>query len=290
MARRTGDRAIRPVNRIDSAGTGNYHTHALTRGLLLLELLGKEDPPLTLSDLHERSGLPKSTLVRLLSALTELQFAVRVDDRPAYRLGHQVMDLARSYVNSLDISQVAGDYLADLSDSSRQTSNLGVLDGDQVLHVCVRTPDRPLRFQTVAGDRAPTYCTGLGKMLLATLDPATVDGHLPPGPFEKFTDHTIADRDVLHRDLRETAKRGYAFDDNEHSHGLRCLAVPVTANGTVVAAVSVSGPSAEFDAEHQGRFLEQLRAAADRLAADPEVVDALQKVRPQTRGSTPHPS
>jgi DNA-binding IclR family transcriptional regulator len=289
MARGTGDRAIRPAHRIDSAGTGNYHTHALTRGLLILEILAKEPPPLTLSNLHEQSGLPKSTLVRLLSALAELQFVVRVDERPAYRLGHKVMDLARSYVNSLDISQVAGDYLAELSDRSRQTSNLGVLDGDRVLHVCVRAPDRPLRFQTEAGARAPTYCTGLGKMLLAGLDPTMVDQHLPAGSFEAFVDRTIVDRDVLRRELRRTAERGYAFDDNEHSDGLRCLAVPVTAIGAVLAAVSISGPSAEFDAGHRAGFLEQLRTTADQLAGDPEVVDALRNIRLQTRGSAPQP-
>jgi len=84
--------------------SGNYHTHALTRGLVLLDLLAAVEPPLTLTDMHERTGLPKSTLVRLLAALTEMRFVVRVDDRPAYRLGHKVLALAEAYVSSLDLS------------------------------------------------------------------------------------------------------------------------------------------------------------------------------------------
>lgn len=260
----------------EGAATGNYHTHALTRGLLVLELLGRKAPPLTLNDLHEGTELPKPTLVRLLAALVDLQFVVRVDERPAFRLGHKVMALARAYAGSLDISQVAGGYLTELSAQTRQTSNLGVLDGARVLHVCVQTPDRPLRFETAVGARAHTYCTGLGKMLLAALPPAEVDAHIDP--FEPFTERTLRDRDALEKDLRKTARRGYALDDNEHSEGLRCLAVPVEVDGATIAAVSVSGPAAEFGPDNQRRYLEILRDTATRLRADPEVVDALATV------------
>lgn len=290
MAKKAAARAARPGASAERAATGNYHTHALTRGLLVLELLGREAPPLTLQELHEGSGLPKSTLVRLLSALADLQFVVRVDERPAYRLGHKVMDLATAYVASLDISQVAGGYLAELAAETRQTSNLGVLDGDQVLHVCVRVPDRPLRFDTAAGARAHTHSTGLGKMLLAGLAESQVANHVAAEPFEAHTDHTIRDMATLEKDLRKTAKRGHAFDDNEHSDGLRCLAVPVPAGGAggeLLAAVSVSGPSAEFGTEQQKRYLEKLHAIAGQLGTDPEVVNALRNVLTQTRGFSP---
>jgi DNA-binding IclR family transcriptional regulator len=262
----------------DSAG-GNYHTHALTRGLGILESLAASADPVTLAELHEDIALPKSTLVRLLSDLVRAEFAVRVDERPAYRLGHKVMVLANSYVKSLDISQVAGGYLADLAASTRQTSNLGVLDGDQVLHVCVEVPDRPLRFETATGSRAPAYSTGLGKMLLASLADASVDAHLPAGHLPAVTPRTLTDRAQLARELAKTARRGYALDDNEHSEGLRCLSVPVVADGTVIAAVSVSGPAAEFGAAQQPTHLKHLRATAYALAGDPEVVDALLNVR-----------
>lgn len=271
----------------DSA-TGNYHTHALTRGLLVLELLARRSPPLTLAELHEGTELPKPTLVRLLAALVDLQFVVRVDERPAFRLGHKVMGLARAYADSLDITQVAGGYLGELAAQTRQTSNLGVLDGASVLHVCVRAPDRPLRFETAVGARAHTYCTGLGKMLLAQLPAAEVDGHIDP--FEPFTDRTIVDRAALEKDLRKTARRGYAFDDNEHSEGLRCLAVPIEVDGVTIAAVSVSGPSAEFGADNQRRYLELLRTTAARLRDDPEVVDALGTVSTQPGRTAPKPT
>ncbi|MPZ79888.1 MAG: helix-turn-helix domain-containing protein [Actinophytocola sp.] len=134
----TKARGARPTRTEDQLGpkSANYHTHALTRGLVLLDLLASVPPPLTLTGMHEHTGLPKSTLVRLLSALTEMRFVVRVDERPAYRLGHKVMALADAYVSSLDLSAAAGTYLDALSKQTQQTSNLGMLDGTEVVHVC----------------------------------------------------------------------------------------------------------------------------------------------------------
>ena len=261
---------------------GNYHTQALTRGLNILQFLALSGGPVTLAELHEEIALPKSTLVRLLSELVRSEFTVRVDERPAFRLGHEVMVLANAYVKGLDISKVAGPYLSTLSGSTRQTSNLGVLDGDQVLHVCVEVPDRPLRFETAAGSRAAAYCTGLGKMLLASLPPQDVSGHLPVGELVPVTPRTLTDRTQLTRELAKIARRGYALDDNEHSEGLRCLSVPVTVNGAVIAAVSVSGPAAEFGTAQQPDHLGHLRNTATALAGDPEVVDALLNVQVST--------
>lgn len=251
----------------------NYHTQALTRGLVLLELLSSGPQPLTLLAMHERTQLPKSTLVRLLAALTETNFVVRVDERPAYRLGYKVMALAEGYVSSLDLSAVAGAYLSDLSKVTQQTSNLGVLDGADVVHVCVRTPDRPLRFETALGTRDSAHSSGLGKMLLAGL--TELDGHLPDEPFPARTDKTITSCDELVKELKRTAKRGYALDDNEHSAGLRSVAVPVVVGGRTVAALSVSGPAGEFGPAGQREYLMRLQETADLLSADPDIAAVL---------------
>lgn len=276
----TKTRGARPTRSEDQLGpkSANYHTHALTRGLVLLDLLASVPPPMTLTGMHEHTGLPKSTLVRLLSALTEMRFVVRVDERPAYRLGHKVMALADAYVSSLDLSAAAGGYLDTLSRASQQTSNLGLLDGTEVVHVCVRQPDRPLRFETSPGARESTHCTGLGKMLLAGVAPDQLTAHLPAEPFPARTDRTIISLDEMAKEIRRTVRRGYAIDDNEHSPGLKCLAAPVTVGGQLVAALSVSGPAGEFSREKQKEYLELLRETADALSADYDVVAVLRRM------------
>ncbi|MDF5756383.1 IclR family transcriptional regulator [Spongiactinospora sp. TRM90649] len=271
----------------DRPASADYHTNALARGLFLLERLATKRATLTLTDFHQSTGLPKSTLVRLLGVLEEMGYVVRADERPAYRLGHKTLTLSTAYLSGLDLSQIAGDHLAGVAADTGQTANLGVLDGRQVLHVCVREPDRPIRFHTTAGTRDDTYCTGLGKMLLARLEPADITPHLPSEPFQPRTEHTHTTLDALTADLRAVAQRGYALDDNEGSVGLRCVAVPVEVDGVCVAAVSVSGPSAEFDDEQRTRYLDRLRAAASALASDADVVAALEYLHSSLRSGAP---
>ncbi|WP_081842189.1 IclR family transcriptional regulator [Actinomadura welshii] len=273
----------------DRPAAANYHANALARGLALLERLAERGGTLTLNDFNAGTGLPKSTLVRLLGVLEEMGYVVRADERPAYRLGHKTLMLSTAYLTGLDLSQVAGGHLAGVAEDTGQTANLGVLDGREVLHVCVREPDRPIRFHTTPGTRDAAYCTGLGKMLLAHLDPSELGPHLPPEPFPARTEHTLTSTEALVRDLRETARRGHAVDDNEGSVGLRCVAAPVEVDGVCVAAVSVSGPSAEFDDARRAGYLDRLRAAAAGLAADADVVAALDYLRSSLRPGAPRP-
>ncbi|HVX43683.1 MAG TPA: IclR family transcriptional regulator, partial [Mycobacteriales bacterium] len=268
--------------------SANYHANALARGLALLELLADSPGPQTLSDFSVQTALPKSTLVRLLAVLSEMEYIVRVDDRPAYRLGHKVQGLARAYVSSLDLSVVADAYLAPLALHTGQTTNLGVLDGDQVLHICVNEPDRPLRFTTSTGSRDQSYCTGLGKVLLSQLPPEMLPHCTPAEPFPAYTDNTITTLDQLSRELRRISRRGHALDDNERSIGLRCVAVPVSLDADCQAAISVSGPSAEFTPARCEDYVEQLREVAAQLVADPDFGAALRIVHRSLRpaGST----
>jgi DNA-binding IclR family transcriptional regulator len=263
--------------------SANYHANALARGLALLEQMAMRPEPPTLSDFAEYTALPKSTLVRLLSVLCELEYAVRVDDRPSYRLGHKVQRLATAYVSSLDLSVVAGQYLRPVADRTGQTANLGVLDGAQVLHICVTEPDRPLRFMAPPGTRDHAYCTGLGKVLLSYVEPGLLRASTPAEPFPAFTDQTITTLAGLTEELRLTRERGSALDDNERSTGLRCVAVPLLIGGECLAAISVSGPSGEFTEAQQEEYVGELKAAAEGLTADPDFDAALRIVHRSLR-------
>jgi DNA-binding IclR family transcriptional regulator len=279
-------RTTRQVSVDDSKpASANYHANALARGLALLEMLAAASEPLTLSDFSDATALPKSTLVRLLAVLTEMEYIVRIDERPSYRLGHKVHRLAASYVSTLDLTVVAQEYLKPVAAGTGQTANLGVLDGDQVLHICVAEPDRPLRFTTALGARDHTYCTGLGKVLLSDLTDEQVARTVPAEPFGAFTEHTITSLEDLYRDLRKTTRRGYALDDNERSSGLRCVAVPVRVGGECLAALSVSGPAGEFGTTKQHEYVAMLDEVAKEMAVDPDFTTALRIVHRSLRSA-----
>lgn len=255
--------------------SANYHANALARGLGLMERLAASPRPLTLSDFSASTELPKSTLVRLLAVLVELEYIVRVDEQPSFRLGHKVQHLARAYESSLDIAAVASGFLQAVADETGHTCNLGVLDAAQVLHLCVEQPDRPLRFNSEPGSRDHLYCTGLGKMLLSGLSDEDALGRLPASPWESFTPHTLTEPPAFKKDLKRIRERGYAVDDNERSAGLRCVAVGIRIDERLLAAVSLSGPAAEFTPARQKEYVTELSGLADRLSADQDFVVAI---------------
>lgn len=259
----------------------NYHTHALTRGLQLLESVAAQPSPMTLADLHESSSLPKSTIVRLLSTLTEAGYLTRVDDRPSYSLGPAVLRIASPYLSTLDISDLVAAPMRALAETTRQTINLGQLEGTEVLHLAVVTPDRPLYFDASVGTRAPVYCTGLGKALLASLPADEVAKHLPPPPWQAghLGGRTLSP-EQLDDELDRTRARGYALDDNEFAEGLTCVAVRLPTERPL--ALSVSGASGEFTDEKREEFFGLVRECAEQIATDAAVLAALE-VRPHRR-------
>ncbi|WP_291409316.1 IclR family transcriptional regulator C-terminal domain-containing protein [Actinophytocola sp.] len=115
-------------------------------------------------------------------------------------------------------------------------------------------------------------------MLLAGVDPERLTAHLPPEPYPARTDRTITTLDEMTKEIRRTARRGHGIDDNEGSTGLKCVAVPITAGGQMLAALSVSGPAGEFGREKQKEYLERLHETAEALSADYDVVAVLRRM------------
>jgi len=257
----------------------HYHSRALDRGLTILTCLARSRTGAEgLAGLHALTGLPKSTLLRLLAVLEARGFVRAIAGGEAYRLGHAVVDLAESYRRGADLPAAAAPHLAELVARTGQTANLGVLEDGMVLHVLVREPERALRFRSVSGSRDAVHCTGLGKMLLAGRAEAEVRELLARGPLERRTARTLTDPGDVLAEVARTRARGHAIDDEEGALGVCCLAVPVVtdpADGRWAASISLSGPVGEMAGADRERLLAALDHTARAMAADDELAAAL---------------
>jgi len=253
-----------------------YHAHALGRGLTILERVASApESALTIGELNTITGYPKSTLVRLIAVLEENGFLYRINDVPTFRIGHAVHHLAEGYRDTVDVAVLATPHLVQLAQATGQTANLGVIEQGAILHLCVKEPDRALRFRSASGSRDQIHSTGLGKILLAGLEESAARATLPAGRLERRTESTITSRSELMRDIERARQRGYAIDDGEGAVGVRCLAVPVTSDPsteTWAAAISVAGPAAELRSERPGPLLRQLRKTAGDMLDDGELM------------------
>jgi DNA-binding IclR family transcriptional regulator len=253
----------------------SYHTRALERGLAILSSIGESTDGVRLSQLEDATGVPKSSLVRLLSVLEQSGYVARVSEEPRYRLGPAVLRLARAERANLNAEMLARPHLQRLAAATDQTSNLGVMQGPTILHVCVAEPSRALRFRSSSGSVDHAYCTGLGKALLAALPHDQLADHLPQEPFPSFTENTPTTVAEL-RDLLERVRAdGFAVDEEERDPGVCCLAVAAEIDEHLRIAVSVAGPAGEFFDSARPELVKEVAATAAAIQGDYALCTAL---------------
>jgi IclR family acetate operon transcriptional repressor len=127
--------------------------------------------------------------------------------------------------------------------AAAETVNLVIATQDEVVYLDQVESAHLVKMFTQPGMRAPLYCTGCGKVILASRPAEAVDALLG-APMRRHTSHTITTREALEVELERIRRDGFALDNEEMEEGVRCVAVPVfDRRGAVAAALSVSGPT-----------------------------------------------
>ena len=243
-----------------------YHARALLRGLDILGAFSIEEPELTLTAISDRIHLHPATALRLLDCLRFAGFVEQDAERQRWRLGVRAFEVGSVYLATQTIERLARPFLEGLAHRLKQTANLGVRDGFSVVHLAVVQPARPLRYQTYVGARAGLHCSGLGKVLAAEMPQEDID-LLVAERMNPYTPNTMTDEAVFRAHLEEVRRTGYALDDQEAVAGLRCVAAPVRdRRGVLRAALSISGPAAEFEGESLQTYIRDVCETAAELS------------------------
>lgn len=260
-----GSVQVRPPRTGSREGTAS-RVQSLDRALDILEALAASGGEVGLSELSERVGLHVSTVHRLLSVLVSRGYARQNGPSGRYALGSHLLRLASSAVGTgqFDLRAEARPVLQELSELSGETTNLVILLDQHIVYVDQVASRHTVRMFTQVGTRAPIYCTGAGKALLAHRAPAEVEAYLAAETWERRTASTITSPAALRVELERIRERGYAFDGGEMDGDVHCVAAPVFDHtGAALAAVSVSGPATRFTQERmRGVAPELLRATA----------------------------
>jgi IclR family KDG regulon transcriptional repressor len=242
---------------------------AVNKTICLLEALAQEKE-LGVTDLAERAGMHKSTVYRFLNSLKELGYVRQNSANEKYSLTLKLFELGSSVLARMELWEQAHPIMEQLAEQTRETVHLAVLDEDRPVYLGKFESTQALRVSMSSriGQSAPIYCTGVGKLLLAHAPPEQVKQILERQELRRFTDRTITDRALLARELETIRRQGFAFDDEEHEVGVRCVAAPVRdSQGTIVAALSISMPSVRLpDSEIPG-YWELVTKAADEISS-----------------------
>ena len=214
----------------------------LDRALDIIELLSTEHESLGVTEIGQRLGLHKSTVHRLLSALAERGYIDKDEKYGAYKLGLKFIEISSLFLNTLELKTEAQPYLRRLAETVGQPVHLAILSGGEAIYIDKVEAVNSIRMYSQIGRRVPVYCSAIGKVLLSGLEPGRLDAVLNGMEICSYTDNTVKTKDELLKHINRTRELGWAIDDEEHEHGVRCIAAPVfDYTGRVIAAVSVSG-------------------------------------------------
>ncbi|NLU61767.1 IclR family transcriptional regulator [Rhodococcus sp. HNM0563] len=182
---------------------------------------------LTLSELSERTGVPRSSVHRLLNQLIEAGWVRREGRR--YALGRSMFEWGALAQHHDELHRAAHNVLHELHSATGLVAHLAVLEGHEVRYldkVGCETVPLPSRV----GGRQPAYRTALGKALLAHthLSPSTP---ALPG----------ADSTRLRGEIAQVRERHVAQEREETVRGVACVAAPIGDGRTCSGALSVTG-------------------------------------------------
>ena len=200
------------------------------------------DGALSLHELTERTGLPKSTVHRMVDQLVAIGWVER--EVSGYRIGMRLFEIGGLASRRSRLSDLAYPHLHSLSVATGLAVQMAILDGVDVVYL-ERIPMRGLQLPTRQGGRQPAYCTALGKAMLAFDEETAAEVLAQELPGR--TPRTLTTARELETELERIAETGLAFDHQESYDGLACVAAPVRSSGRAIAAVSVTGPVTRID-------------------------------------------
>jgi IclR family transcriptional regulator, acetate operon repressor len=243
---------------------------SIERAFDILEGMADAGGEVTLTELVSRTGLPMPTIHRVMRTLVDRGY-VRQEPSRRYALAPRLIRLGESASRLLNVW--VRPHLASLVDALGETANMALLDGDQAVYVAQAPSRHSMRTFTEVGRRVLPHCTGVGKALLAQLDPAEAREILARTGMPAQTPRTITDPARLLRELAQVRRRGYAIDAGEQEIGVQCIAVPVP-DAPALAAISVSGPEARLTPSVVERAVPLLQEVARRVSTELTYDDA----------------
>ncbi len=258
---------VSAAERIEAwSGDPNFMT-SLARGIAVIRAFTQQKRRLTISQLSQRTGIPRAAVRRCLYTLAQLGY-VNADEGKDFTLSPRILSLGHAYLSSTPLSSAAQPLLDRVSDVLHESSSIALLEGDEILYVARSSTNRRIMSVDLGlGTRLPAYCTSMGRVLLAYLPPTELDAYLARAKIIRYTPRTIVAPEKLRHELDGIRRAGYAIVDQELEIGLRSIAVPVRDHaGAVVAAMNIGTHASRVSlAEMEKTFLRELESAANEL-------------------------
>lgn len=247
----------------------NYTIQSVSHALDILESFTKTEDELGVTELSKRLGLHKNNVFRLLATLEHRGYIEQNKATENYRLGAKTLQIGSIFIEQRECRRQARPIIESLMAASGETAVVAVLRGTKVIYMDSVESTKTVRAVSRVGAMLPAHCTAVGKAQLAALSPLELERLYPEPALAAQTEKTIRTRDLLLADLKRTAERGYAVENEECDLEVRAAAVPVKDfSKTIIAAVGIVAPAARLtDDRLEKTVVSLIQDAANTLSA-----------------------
>lgn len=235
---------------------------SLDRAIALLEVLASGEG-MGLSEVARHAELPPSTVHRLLMTLHRRGLVSHDPGTGLWTVGVGLFRIGSAYLRIRKLPEIARPVIRQLLQEVGETVNVSMLDQRQIVCVAQAESHASVRAFFRLGQRLPLHASAAGKAILAASPEAFRDELLEGATLERFTQNTRCSRRLLLADVAEIKKRGWAFDDQEHTIGMQCVSAAILNEWSEPAgAISISAPAVRMGLERAPVLGERVKATA----------------------------
>lgn len=231
---------------------------SVERILAIFESFSSDRTSLSLQELADRIGLPKSTAFRIVQSLEKAGYLVRLDDRQ-YCLSFRFLRLAGLVKSTLGIREIARPVMVELSEKTQEATSIHTVIAPN--RVCIESVAAASTLRSVIqpGEQVPLLAGSASKVLLAYMPKKELGAFLPA--IAKGTKRTQA---AVQEELKRIQEAGYAVSHGERLLGVSAISAPIfDVNEEVKYCLSLGGPSVRIQANEKALVKMVIQAAAE---------------------------
>ncbi|BCH05177.1 IclR family transcriptional regulator (plasmid) [Mesorhizobium sp. 131-2-5] len=232
----------------------------------MLETVVSSPDGLTTRELETMLGLPKTTINRILLALTSSDLLEPGRRRGAFSLGSRFAHILQADTRWIELASKR--LLKTLAEESGETCFIARLYGVTIRSVVMESPDASVGVYVTPGYILPPNATATGKLLTAMQEPSLRDAILQT-ELKGLTQRTITDRTQLLQEYQKIRQQGYAVENGEQVRGLFTIACPIilSEGQPPIYAVGMTGPAERMAGQPLPLLVDKLRQTAAEFAS-----------------------
>lgn len=241
---------------------------SVKRAFDILNLYALGDSELGVTEVATRLKINKSTSARLMATLESTNILKKSHASRKYRLNHKVLELARTYISTLDLKSIVQPFIQELNEQTRELVLVHIIRDDQRYCLTWLESSQPIRRAGPEHRYAPLTAGAPSKLLISSLPDDKIEEILEKEGLHRFTSETITDKAAFLAEIARARQRGYAISQGEHVEMVRTVSAPIYDYAEkMIAALSITWlnlPSGQSPSEE--KYLQMVRDTARKIS------------------------